>query len=63
MVSRWFTCITAVISVLIIVALHAQESVGPTATHMMIADPASLSGARAEAVYQSIRPTLRRHFI
>ena len=33
-----------------------------TPSHLVIADPATLSGARAESVYQSIRRTLREHY-
>ena len=37
----------------------AQSSVAPTLEHPKIAAPASLSGARAEAVYQAIRDRIR----
>lgn len=40
----------------------AQSSVAPTLEHPKIAAPASLSGARAEAVYQAIRDRIRTNY-
>ncbi len=40
----------------------AQSSVAPTLEHPKIAAPASLSGARAEAVYQAIRGRIRTNY-
>ncbi len=40
----------------------AQSSVAPTLEHPKIAAPASLSGTRAEAVYQAIRDQIRTNY-
>jgi hypothetical protein len=63
MVFRWLTRIAGLGLAFVGLSLSAQEQPQTPGTHMMIADPASLSGARAEAVYQSIKDTLRRQYM
>ena len=63
MVFRWITCVAGLGLAFVGLSLKAQERPQTLGTHMMIADPASLSGARAEAVYQSIKDTLRRQYM
>ncbi len=63
MVFRWFTCIAGLGLAFVGLSLKAQDRPQTLGTHMMIADPASLSDARAEAVYQSIKDTLRRQYM
>jgi hypothetical protein len=63
MVFRWITCVARLGLAFLGLSLNTQERSQPPGTHMMIADPASLSGARAEAVYQSIKDILRRQYM
>jgi len=63
MVFYWITCIAGLGLAFVGLSLRAQERPQPPGTHMMIADPASLSGERAEAVYQSIKDILRRQYM
>ncbi len=63
MVYRWITCIAGLGLAFVGLSTTAQERSKAPGTHMMIADPASLSGERSEAVYQSIRDTLRRQYM
>ena len=63
MVFRWFTCIAGLGLAFVGLSLKAQDRPQAPGTHMMIVDPASLSDARAEAVYQSIKDTLRRQYM
>ncbi len=63
MVFRWATCIAELGMAFIGLSLKADERPLTTGTHMMVADPAMLSGARAKAEYQSIKDTLRRQYM
>lgn len=44
-------------------AVAARAQMDKSQSHMVIADPATLSGERAESVYRSIRWTLRQHYL
>ncbi len=43
-------------------AAFAQSGKPPMSSHMTIADPAALNGARAESVYQAIRLRIERNY-
>jgi hypothetical protein len=62
-VFRWITCVAALGLAFLGLSLNAQERQQPAGTHMMIADLASLSGGRAEAVYQFIKDILHRQYM
>jgi hypothetical protein len=62
MVFYRITCIVGLGLAFVGLSLNAQER-PQSPDHMMIADPASLSGERAEAVYQSIKDILRRQYM
>lgn len=53
--------LTGVVSVLSAAGIGAEEP-GIATHHLRIADPASLSGVRAEGVYQAIRDAMRRDY-
>ncbi len=63
MVFRWITCVVGLGMAYVATSLDAQEKDTRSSTHMMISDPASLKGDRAEAVYQSIKDTLRQQYM
>ncbi|MBT5046908.1 MAG: hypothetical protein HOM58_00270 [Rhodospirillaceae bacterium] len=56
---------SALVAFLLVFAgpLGAGAQGAETQSHMVIADPAALSGTRAESVYQSIRWTMRGHYL
>lgn len=62
--NRYFNClgVMALAAVAAAAVAVAQTTEAPPTSHMTIANPASLSGARAESVYQAIRTRIRDNY-
>lgn len=64
MINGWFASITiSLLSGIFVFATFAAQTGGAPDSHMVIANPARISGERANAVYLSIRQNMRAHYL